>query len=599
MDQIVIAQYLQNRDKLKNTGTCIACQKPVQWSTDRLAAHKRSSCPDASDEEKRKFSKRKVDSLNASYNNISLDNDSSLNTEDSSSFLTEEKVQEIQTKLANFFFRTGISLRLVESEAFKSLISSLNPAFTTSIPNAKKLSGPLLDQQYEKSLERLKIILESSENLTLVSDGWTNVRGDHIVNFCIKSSDLKPFFYTSINTSGISQNAPAVAAAIIKVLEELGAQRFNCVITDHAPVMKAAWKLIETKFPHISAFGCAAHGVNLLIKDIVNTTENSKTIKEAEKIIKFVTNHHIVKAKFEEKRIAAKVPHTLSMAVATRWLSLYNSMSDLFASKYVLIQLADEEKEILLNVNPTSTSSAVLLIIKSNSFWDHLAKLVREIEYPSNIIGKLESDDASLALVYYYFGQMYLSYESEPNIQEKVLKRLKFLSSQSMGLAYVLNPEYAAKGFFFDDDKLDFMGFATDFAKKMNYENAEEIGREMIAFADEMSKLTNKRQETIFRMSAKNYWNILGRQKFPALFKVAKPIVEMICSSATAERTWSTFRFIHSRLRNRLTNERVNKLVHIYTNCVLLDEKDQNDYILDEGAILSGRDCEETMSDRQ
>ena len=67
---------------------------------------------------------------------------------------------------------------------------------------------------------------------------------------------------------------------------------------------------------------------------------------------------------------------------------------------------------------------------------------------------------------------------------------------------------------------------------------------------------------------------------------------EMICSSATAERT-STFKFIHSRLRNRLTNERVRKLVFLYTNYVLLDNKDKNDYILEDGAVLSGIDCGE------
>jgi len=36
-------------------------------------------------------------------------------------------------------------------------------------------------------------------------------------------------------------------------------------------------------------------------------------------------------------------------------------------------------------------------------------------------------------------------------------------------------------------------------------------------------------------MTAKNYWIILGRDKYPALYEIAKPINEMICSSAIAE----------------------------------------------------------------
>jgi hypothetical protein len=66
--------------------------------------------------------------------------------------------------------------------------------------------------------------------------------------------------------------------------------------------------------------------------------------------------------------------------------------------------------------------------------------------------------------------------------------------------------------------------------------------------------------------------------------------------SAAAELTWSTFRIVNSRLRNRLTNERVEKLVFIYINSVLLDENDKNDFILEDGAVLSGTKCEEQHS---
>ena len=119
-----------------------------------------------------------------------------------------------------------------------------------------------------------------------MSDGWTNIRGHHIANFCIKAPDEKPFFYTSIKTSGIIQSSSAVAAAILQVIEKTGSQKFTSFIGDNAPVMKSAWRIIEEKYPHISAGGCGAHGVNLLVKDLVSTTEATKSVKVAEKIIK-------------------------------------------------------------------------------------------------------------------------------------------------------------------------------------------------------------------------------------------------------------------------------------------------------------------------
>ncbi|KAG5672489.1 hypothetical protein PVAND_002615 [Polypedilum vanderplanki] len=200
----------------------------------------------------------------------------------------------------------------------------------------------LLDKHFNKCSAAVDEIIESHENLTLISDGWTNVRGDHIVNFCVKAPGQKAFFYESIDTSGIIQNSTAVAAAIFDVIEKIGSHKFICFISDNAPVMKAAWKLIEVKFPHISASGCAAHGMNLLIKDITSTTESAKTIKESEKIIKFIKNHHLVKAMFDERRLAANVLSSLCLPVPT----------------------PDEKYDELKDMQPKSTSAAVLTLLK-------------------------------------------------------------------------------------------------------------------------------------------------------------------------------------------------------------------------------------------
>jgi hAT family C-terminal dimerisation region len=194
---------------------------------------------------------------------------------------------------------------------------------------------------------------------------------------------------------------------------------------------------------------------------------------------------------------------------------------------------------------------------------------------------------------------MFNHFDGDKINQEKVIKRLEFICTDSMRLAFILNPQYAAKGFYFGDDQTDFMGLAREFALRISPATAQKVHEEMIAFVTKMSTLPPKRAEIIFPMSAKNYWSTIGRRDYPALYEVAKPIVEMICSSAIAERIWSTFKFIHSRLRNRLTDERVRKLVFIYTNCVMLDEKDKNDYILDEGALLSAIDCDDNVENDQ
>lgn len=214
------------------------------------------------------------------------------------------------------------------------------------------------------------------------------------------------------------------------------------------------------------------------------------------------------------------------------------------------------------------------------------------------ILGELEADDAPLSLVYHQFGELFVHFNGNSIIQQKVKKRIDFLITESMGLSYMLTPKNAANGFYFsdgdDDDFTDIVGSARRMALKIDPEHTEKINDEMIDFVSKMKTLPEKHKETVLSMSAKNYWTLIGPRHFPALAKLAQTVSNMICSSATSERVWSTFKFIHSRLRNRLTNERINKLVFIYTNCILLDDKDQADYISDEGALITGDDCDES-----
>lgn len=384
-----ISVYLGNVNKQTRRAPCKSCDKMVQWAREAVASHKRKHCDNATEEEKKFFAKRKFNVMNSSGSESSAENIAN-NSDDSFilSELTNEKKQEINSALAKFFFRTGISFKLVESGAFKDLIKSLNSTYAQEMPSSFVLSGSLLDQEHSKLSTQLQKMLESSTDLVLVSDGWTNIRGDHIVNFCVKAPGNKPLFYKSINTSGVPQNAVAVAEAIGNVIDELGPDKFSCLITDNAPTMRSAWEKIEIKYPQISANGCAAHVLNLLIKDISSSKENSKTVKDAEKIIHFINNHHIVKAKFEEKRKAANVSTTLSTTVATRWYSQFTSGNNLLKSKYILMKMSDEDSVLLSGIEPKTKSDEVQKLMKSHEFWKRLDKYVKTIEYPSNIIGK-------------------------------------------------------------------------------------------------------------------------------------------------------------------------------------------------------------------
>ena len=56
----------------------------------------------------------------------------------------------------------------------------------------------------------------------------------------------------------------------------------------------------------------------------------------------------------------------------------------------------------------------------------------------------------------------------------------------------------------------------------------------------------------------------------PFLAEIAKKITCLISSAGACERVWSAYRFIHSTKRNKLTAERANDLVYVYSNMILI-----------------------------
>ena len=68
------------------------------------------------------------------------------------------------------------------------------------------------------------------------------------------------------------------------------------------------------------------------------------------------------------------------------------------------------------------------------------------------------------------------------------------------------------------------------------------------------------------------WWDLLGAGA-RTLAPIAKRILAQVCSASSCERNWSMYSFVHNKSRNRLTSERAEELVYIYTNSKTLRER--------------------------
>ena len=135
-----------------------------------------------------------------------------------------------------------------------------------------------------------------SSGATVVSDGWTDTRRMPLINIIV-TSPKGAMFLKAEHCSREVKDAQFIANVLIKSIEQIGPKKVVQVITDNAPVCKAARLIIESKYNHIFWTPCIVHNINLILEEIEHKTAWVKEITgQAREIIKFITNHHLSQA---------------------------------------------------------------------------------------------------------------------------------------------------------------------------------------------------------------------------------------------------------------------------------------------------------------
>lgn len=111
-----------------------------------------------------------------------------------------------------------------------------------TLPTRKELGGRMLNVKYKS----MKEIMDSQLNqgyYTLLTDGWTNIKREPIINYCMSSTDGASYFIESVSTGSNGHNAAYLSGDIQRILDSY--PQIAGICTDNAPANKAAWKNIQ------------------------------------------------------------------------------------------------------------------------------------------------------------------------------------------------------------------------------------------------------------------------------------------------------------------------------------------------------------------
>ena len=119
----------------------------------------------------------------------------------------------------------------------------------------------------------------------------------------------------------------------------------NCVTKDTCSTMFSMWEQLESydDFKHCLFIPCDSHGIQLLIKNILELPSFSSVIKQAQILVKAFRKAHLQYARLRENQLHFYGRHqSLILSVITRWGTQFRLIQSVLRSKDALKRYASE-----------------------------------------------------------------------------------------------------------------------------------------------------------------------------------------------------------------------------------------------------------------
>jgi hypothetical protein len=137
-----------------------------------------------------------------------------------------------------------------------------------------------MDKIYSQ-IKTVTQMLEQSTSLSMLCDGWSDINNTPILNIIFTTPE--PVFYKAVHTQLERHTGKFIFEILNEAIEVVGSEKVHAFVSDNARNMKAAWNLLKEKYQTLIIYGCLAHGLNLLAKDIASLEDFSNIIAHTKK----------------------------------------------------------------------------------------------------------------------------------------------------------------------------------------------------------------------------------------------------------------------------------------------------------------------------
>ncbi|KAF0924507.1 hypothetical protein E2562_010154 [Oryza meyeriana var. granulata] len=230
---------------------------------------------------------------------------------------SKEEKHYVDMQWALFFYECGVPFNAAAARQFQIAVEA-TAQFGSGYkpPTPYQLGKPLLNDAV-KSTSTMREEHERSwkhYGCTLMSDGWSDRRGRHLINFLVNSPE-GTYFLESVDASSEVHDANMLADLLEKRIEGIGKDKVVQVVTDNGANFKAAGKLLMERIPTIFWSPCAAHCLDLMLEDIGNLEAFKQPIARARHVKTFINRHRRILHAMREKTGGADLPLLIVLRV--------------------------------------------------------------------------------------------------------------------------------------------------------------------------------------------------------------------------------------------------------------------------------------------
>ena len=199
----------------------------------------------------------------------------------------------IDLQIARFVCATNSPFSIVEHPEFLKLMAMLRPGYDP--PNRHKVSNELLDELYGSMQSECTEQLVG-KNVSMMLDGWSNIHNEPVICVSVTTSDGESYLTETVDTSGHAHTAEYLKEVAMSAVISTE-QRYGCkvgtLVTDNAANMVKMRRQVasdsHTNETNIISYGCSAHYLNLLAKDVEIPSVKEHIIQ----IVKYFRNSHL------------------------------------------------------------------------------------------------------------------------------------------------------------------------------------------------------------------------------------------------------------------------------------------------------------------